>query len=106
MQIVRLPSFERSVKRLKLADAEIEALVETLADDPYAGDVIPRSEGVRKVRFPLGGKGKRGGGRAIYVVVEMRGALFLILAYKKSDKADLTAEEMKRVVRLVRELKS
>lgn len=106
MQIVRLPSFERSVKRLKLTEEEVGALVERLVDDPYAGDVIPRSEGVRKVRFALAGTGKRGGGRAIYVVVEMRGALFLILAYKKSDKADLTADEVKRVVRLVRELKS
>ena len=37
-----------------------------IAQNPLSGDVIPGLQGIRKIRFAFGGRGKRGGGRAIY----------------------------------------
>lgn len=46
-------------------DEDREAVVSTLALEPEAGIVIPGGGGVRKVRIPLQGRGKRGGARVI-----------------------------------------
>jgi len=43
--------------------ADIAALEQAVADDPQSGDLIPGLGGIRKLRFALGNKGERGGGR-------------------------------------------
>ncbi len=45
---------------------ERDAVIETIARDPQAGDLIPGSGGVRKLRIALEGRGKSGGARLIY----------------------------------------
>jgi hypothetical protein len=47
-------------------DAEREEFVNFIAGKPEAGDLIPETGGVRKVRWGRGGSGKRGGARVIY----------------------------------------
>ena len=44
-------------------EAEHEAFVTFIASHPTAGDVIPDTGGVRKVRWMRAGGGKRGGAR-------------------------------------------
>ncbi len=51
-----------------LKDDEYRELQAHLADNPEAGDIIPRSGGIRKVRWGVSGKGKRGGTRIIYIL--------------------------------------
>jgi mRNA-degrading endonuclease RelE of RelBE toxin-antitoxin system len=51
-----------------LSDDEYSALQQTIADSPDVGSVIRGSGGVRKVRWRLAGRGKRGGVRVIYYV--------------------------------------
>jgi hypothetical protein len=48
--------------------------------------VIPDLGGIRKLRFSLGGKGKRGGGRAIYFLMVSEDLAFMLFAYAKSEK--------------------
>ncbi len=43
------------------SDAEREEFVSYIAANPKAGDVIPETGGVRKVRWNREGSGKRGG---------------------------------------------
>jgi hypothetical protein len=47
-------------------EAGREAFVEFIARNPEAGDIIPETNGVRKIRWARSGIGKRGGARVIY----------------------------------------
>ena len=49
-----------------LSDDEYASLQKTLIANPQAGTLIPGSGGVRKIRWALRGRGKRGGVRVIY----------------------------------------
>jgi hypothetical protein len=69
MQVVRTAAFIKSLKKLGASAEDLDRLENELAANPKAGDVIPGLGGARKIRFGLRGKGKRGGGRAIYVVI-------------------------------------
>ncbi len=77
--------------------AELQA---SLIVDPEAGDLIPRSKGLRKVRWRAPGRGKRGGIRVIYYLVH-REEIFMLYAYAKNDRADLTSEQIRRLRDLV-----
>jgi hypothetical protein len=69
---VLTPSFERAWAEMGLGDSELARLQSLLLMDPEAGDVIQGTGGARKVRIPLEGRGKSGGGRVIYVDVVIR----------------------------------
>ena len=60
---------------------------------PGAGDLIPGTGGVRKLRWSRGGKGKRGGLRVIYYFHNEMCPVFLLTVYSKSQKANLTKAE-------------
>ncbi|MDR3418073.1 MAG: hypothetical protein P4L83_18010 [Nevskia sp.] len=63
--VVETPEFLAATRKL-LDDEERAALVEHLAHNPSTGDLIPGTGGVRKLRWALEGRGKRGGARVIY----------------------------------------
>jgi hypothetical protein len=79
-------------------EGEREAFVGFIATHPEAGDVIPDTGGVRKVRWARAGGGKRGGARVIYFYHDAGRPLYLLMAYAKARREDMTADE-KRVVR-------
>lgn len=88
-----------------LSDDEYRGLQNLLIERPDAGAVIQRSSGVRKVRWAAGGKGKSGGVRVIYYWLKADDQIFLLTLYGKSEKEDLSAAELKRIVKLIEELK-
>lgn len=104
MKIVRTNVYLRQVKKLKASERDIEALEQAIAANPAAGDVIPGLDGVRKLRFAMGGKGKRGGGRAIYYVLWVDDTAFMIMAYAKSEREDLSEAGKKIIRALIREI--
>ncbi|MES2706517.1 MAG: type II toxin-antitoxin system RelE/ParE family toxin [Verrucomicrobiota bacterium] len=71
-----------------------------LIADPEAGDLIPRSRGLRKIRWRAQGRGKRGGIRVIYYLVH-REEVFLLYAYAKNDREDLTQDQVRRLRDLI-----
>jgi len=77
-----------------------------IAFNPMAGDVIPGSGGIRKVRWGHQGKGKRGGVRVIYYFQNSTHPLFLLTVYAKSRKDDLSPDELRTMKKLVAELRS
>lgn len=105
MEIFRTETFKRAIKRLKAAEADLAALERMIADDPTAGDVIIGTGGARKIRFSMGGKGKRGGGRAIYVAIVTKDRAYLITAYSKADQTDISEETRKAIRAFVKDLK-
>jgi hypothetical protein len=52
----------------------------------------------------MAGRGKSGGGRAIYVLVVRADTAYLLLAYSKKDQEDLSTEQRKVLAALVKEL--
>jgi hypothetical protein len=82
-----------------LSDEERFVLIDSLLENPEAGDLIQRGGGARKMRWLLKGKGKRSGLRIIYVWSQRRKQVLFLLAYPKSEKTDLTAEEIKLIAK-------
>ena len=74
-------------------EAEHDAFVTFIASNAMAGDVIPDTGGVRKMRWSRAGSGKRGGARVIYFYHDARRPLYLLMAYAKARREDLTADE-------------
>jgi hypothetical protein len=92
MTVVETPFFLRKAAGL-IADEERERLIAFIAANPEAGDVIPESGGVRKLRWAAMGKGKSGGVRVVYYFGGEALPLFLLTIYAKNQKANLTKAE-------------
>ena len=75
-------------------------MIDLLATDPLAGDVIPGTGGVRKLRFAAAGTGKRGGGRVVYYYLDDVTPVYAQLAYAKSARTDLAPTAHRKVARL------
>jgi len=89
-----------------LSREERAALIATLALNPLAGDVIPGTGGVRKLRFGAGGRGKRGAFRVIYYVLNEDMPLVAIILYGKGEQSDLTPDEKRGAARIVQAMKA
>lgn len=77
-----------------------------LALHPEAGDEIPGTGGVRKLRFAAKGHGKSGGVRVIYYYFDEKSPLYALLLYGKNEQANLTAEQKREVAALASAIKS
>jgi hypothetical protein len=80
-----------------LSDDEFLAFQLYLADNPEAGDVIPRSGGCRKVRWAIEGRGKRGGVRIIYFLRLNSGQIVLVTMYAKNVQENIDPTLLKRL---------
>ena len=103
--VAETQAFARSAAKIWNED-ELAALVDHVAHHPEAGDVIPGTGGVRKLRWARTGSGKRGGARVIYFYYRPDCPLYLLLAYAKAQASDLTAEEKKIVTALAATIKA
>ena len=74
---VELPLFSRYAPDY-FDDSELVQLQTYLAAHPTAGDVVPATGGVRKLRWSRPGMGKRGGLRILYYVQEAKGRIWLL----------------------------
>lgn len=104
---IEVPTFTRKWKDLGLTDDNLRDLENILLEDPKTGDAIKGTGGIRKIRIPMGnkGKGKRGGSRVIYVDIELKETLYFINVYSKDEKDDLTDDEKKAFKAVVKILK-
>lgn len=98
-------TFIRACKGLGATEEEIRALEQSIADNPKGAPVIRGTGGARKVRFAINNRSKSAGGRCVYVVLELDGITYLITAYPKSKKSDLSDEDKKAIKKFVTELK-
>ncbi len=87
-----------------LDDESLRTLQNLLLEKPERGLVIAGTGGLRKLRFALPGRGKRGGARVIYHWQNDQERIFLILIYPKGAKEDLTPKEKVILKQLVEEL--
>lgn len=96
MVFVETPVFTRQVLEL-LSDESYAQFQRYLMRDPYAGDVIKETGGLRKVRWSVEGRGKSGGVRVIYFHVSPDSQIRLLLIYRKGVKDDLNKAEKKQL---------
>jgi hypothetical protein len=95
--VVELPVFLRQAAAV-WNEADRSEFVDHIARNAEAGDLIPDTGGVRKIRWQRRGMGKRGGVRVVYFYHNQQMPLFLLLVYAKSQRVDMTADE-KKIVR-------
>lgn len=103
--VVETRGFIRDIGSVLTAD-ELSRLIWELASNPERGVIIPGTGGVRKVRWAIKGRGKRGGARVVYFYHDDRMPVFLLAAFAKSAKVDLSQAEKQFVRKLVRQLVS
>jgi len=92
-----------TLSAIGVRDDEYKELQSELVFNPAAGAIIPHSGGLRKVRWRSATKGKRGGIRVIYYWYVDEKELFMLLAYGKGEKDDLTPKELKTLRSLIQE---
>ena len=103
MEFIETSVFTRLILEL-LTDDSYRRLQVVLEADPEAGQLIRGGGGIRKMRFALPGSGKSGGARVIYYWIRERHQIYLLLAYPKSKKDDLSDKEVKILRSIVKEL--
>ena len=100
MVIIETSIFTRRITEL-LSDDEYRELQATLVEHPKAGPVIPRSGGIRKLRWSASGRGKRGGARVIYYWATEQEHLLMLFIYAKNESDDLTQDQIKTLRHIV-----
>ena len=94
MQFIETSTFTRQVTSL-IRDDEYSQLQIALIAHPDAGAIIPHSGGLRKIRWSMSRRGKRGGIRAIYYWVVAEDQILMLFMYPKNEKDDLTQNQLK-----------
>ncbi len=102
MELIETSVFTKQITDL-LTDEEYREFQSRLAANPQLGALIKGGGGIRKARVAVGSRGKSGGARVIYYWVVRRDLILLLYAYPKNVMADLTASQVARLARVVRE---
>ena len=92
--VAETPLFVKQAETVWSAEERTE-FIDFIAGNPEAGDLIPGTGGIRKVRWSRAGTGKRGGVRVVYFFYDRARPLYLLMVYAKARKEDLTADEAK-----------
>jgi hypothetical protein len=100
MEFSRLATFERTADGL-LSETDILDLEIALIEQPEAGALIPGGRGLRKLRRPARGRGKRGGARVIYYYVSTAHHIYFVFAYAKNEREDLTPKQIQQLANLL-----
>lgn len=98
---IELPLFRSKWKDLGLNEEDLHDLQIKLLSNPKIGSVIKGTGGVRKMRFAFEHKGKSGGIRVIYVDFEIYEKIYLLTAYTKNEKDNLSNEERNEIRKLI-----
>lgn len=93
---IEAQAFER-IHSLYLDDDEYAELQQFMIAKPEAGDLIPGSGGLRKLRWKRKGMGKRGGIRVIYFVRYRPNEFWLLTLYAKSKEENVPAHILRRL---------
>jgi mRNA-degrading endonuclease RelE of RelBE toxin-antitoxin system len=94
MLIIETPVFTKRVLDA-LTDDEYRELQQFIAEHPEAGSIIPGSHGLRKLRWTMSGKGKRGGTRIIYYWLRPRDTILMLFVFRKNEQRDLSKDQLK-----------
>jgi hypothetical protein len=97
--------FTRRIEQLGL-EAGLQALQEALLANPGAGALDAGTGGLRKLRMPAGGRGKRGGARVHYLWLPEHCVVYLLFVYGKNEQASLAASQKQQLKQLVESIRA
>jgi hypothetical protein len=83
------------------SENELDDHKDYVARNPLAGDEIPGTDGLRKLRWRRAGMGKRGGARVIYYYFNETSPVYLFMAYAKAAQENPTPAAMAILAKLV-----
>ena len=95
MTVQEVAEFSKEADRL-LGEIAHAQLIAFLGLNPTAGAIVPATGGVRKLRWAVPGRGKRGGARVIYYFFNESAPLLALDIYSKSERENLTPEQKKQ----------
>lgn len=96
-----LPEFDKNWKSMGLSDEDLRRLENLILQDPEAGALMQGTGGLRKLRFAFENRGKSGSARVCYVDFVLRETVFLITAYPKSEKENLSKAERNNIRKVI-----
>lgn len=96
-----MPVFDKQWRDMGLDDKDLQQLQIQLLMNPQLGKVIKGTGKLRKMRFALPGRGKSGSSRVLYVDFVVAETIYLIFAYPKNEKDNLTDEECYNIKKLI-----
>ena len=105
LTIVETRQFQQDSERL-LGQDQIAQLKIALAVNSEAGDLIPGTGGLRKIRWSAEGRGKRGGTRVIYYYGDRDMPLFLLAIYAKNERIDMSPADRRGYAMFVEQIKA
>lgn len=103
-EFIETHEFEHQWSRLGLSDNDLADLQEEIRKNPKLGVVIPGTGGLRKMRFSLEGRGKSGGARVLYVDIVVVECVYLITAYAKGVKDNISDAERNAYKKLIKQI--
>jgi len=80
-----------------LSDDEYLELQLSLVANPEAGDLVRGSGGLRKLRWRVAGRGKRGGIRVIYYLRSQQGQMWMLTLYAKNEEENIPGHILKKI---------
>src|SRR5258708_6969371 len=98
--VVEMPEFVNHATAI-LTEGERMTLLTHLSANPTEGQLIPGTGGVRKIRWRISGRGKRGGARVIYYFHNEQIPLIALDIYAKNEKTDLSEADKRTLKRLL-----
>jgi len=98
MEFIEATAFTRHVYKY-LSEEEYQKLQSYLLQNPEAGKVIPKSGGLRKVRWGIAGKGKSGGVRVIYYFKQAENEIWLLTIYSKGEAENIPAHILREIAK-------
>ena len=107
MEFIESRPFARRLHDLAgdAADELLRVIQRELEQNPDRGAMVPGLGGVRKVRIPGRSKGKRGGYRCLYLYLEKRQHIHLLILLAKNEQEDATGEQRSLIRQWVAEIK-
>jgi len=97
-----MSEFEKCWESIGLTEDDIVELENFLCINPQSGDIMEGTGGLRKLRWALPNRGKRGSIRVVYVDFVYYEKIYLISAYPKNEKDNLTKEERNEIKRIIK----
>lgn len=83
---------------------ERDTLIELLALDPLAGEAIPDTGGVRRIRWAAKSQGRRGGANVVYFFRDLNTPVYLLALFRKGESMRLSMKEKFEMRLLVQEI--
>ncbi len=101
--VVETPGYLKAAEAI-FSQTERDDIVAMVAVDPECGEIMQGTGGFRKVRVGRSGMGKRGGARIVYILRNEGFPIFLITAYAKNEKGNLTKKERNELAKRADEI--